>query len=122
MPRLLVVLTLLLLAVRPSLAGTVTYQFTGVCTDCAGDVSAQLVLQDYTPGTGIGSAFVSFTYDGSNLILGFTISQGGQNTSTGTLPVDLPGPASIYVQGGTAWFEPHYTDFSSSSDGSWSLS
>jgi hypothetical protein len=58
MHRLLVALGLLVLAVRPSLAGTATYQFTGVCTDCSGDVTAQLALQDYTPGTDIWSAFV----------------------------------------------------------------
>jgi hypothetical protein len=124
MPRLLVVLGLLLLAVRPSLAGTVTYQFTGVCTDCSGDVTAQLTLQDYTPGTDIGSAFVSFTYDGSNLVSSFTIEQGSGDLSVqGSIPTSLPGPADIDIVGSAGDIVGHVdTEFSTSTNGSWSIS
>lgn len=124
MRRFLIVLGLLLLAVRPSLAGTVTYQFTGVCTDCSGDVTAQLVLQDYTPGTDIGSAFVSFTYDGSNLLPSFTINQGTDDLSVqGSIPTSLPGPADIDIIGSPGDIVGQIdTEFSTSTNGSWGIS
>jgi hypothetical protein len=60
--RFLAVILLGLLAASPSFAGTVTYDFAGQCSDCTGTAAAQLVLQNYTPGTPITlSSFSSFT-------------------------------------------------------------
>ena len=56
-----------------------TFTFTGACTDCYdghASVSATLVLSNYTLGSAIGVGnFVSFTYNGSDLILPFTVTR-----------------------------------------------
>ena len=58
-------------AVVPEMA----FSFTGVCSDCDGTAHAELVLKDYTLGETMGDAnLVSFTYDGTNLLSGFTIT------------------------------------------------
>lgn len=56
-------------------ADDITYDFSGQCTDCSGTVSAELVVQNYTPGTELtDSNLVSFHYDGSNLFSAYTIN------------------------------------------------
>jgi hypothetical protein len=92
MVRLACCLTVLLLALaapaRASVSST-TYQFTGECFDCAGQGVAQLTLTGYTPGNDIlVSNFVSFTYDGSNLIDPFTITHS-----------DIVGPDTGFISG-----------------------
>ena len=100
MRRLLIWLGLLLIAgASPAYAvpsPDTTYYFSGLCSDCSGTAQAALVLQNYTFGSTITqSNFVSFTYDGTNLIPGpvvvtaadlFTSSVNGQMTTP------YPGP------------------------------
>jgi hypothetical protein len=93
MVRLACCLTVLLLAfvspARASVSALSEYQFTGDCFDCAGKGVAQLTLTGYTPGNDIlVSNFVSFTYDGSNLINPFTITQS-----------DIVGPDTGFISG-----------------------
>lgn len=75
---------------------TATYYFTGQCSDCTGAGTAQLVLQGYTLGNPLNNFnFVSLTYH-SNLT-SFTITSTDGPTISGTLPVNLPGPAGVTV-------------------------
>ena len=91
------------------------YDFTGVCTDCMGTVSAQLVLKNYTPGNPIqDSNFGSFTYDGSNKIPGFTVDASNFINITGNIPVNLPAPATVHIT-----FTTGPGDFLSRSSGFW---
>jgi hypothetical protein len=81
-------------------APTTTYEFTGNCEDCAVAagtetyiVHAQLVLDSsYVLGTSIAPDFVSFTYDGSNLLAAFTVGVSDVFDLSGELPTTLPGP------------------------------
>jgi hypothetical protein len=109
----------------PARADTITYDFVGDCADCyngTGTANATLVLSaDYTLGSEINSSnFVSFTYDGTNLLAGFTIlddSPGLFIADYSKLPVGL-GPADFYVQANLGE-EGFYTDFQSMDNGEW---
>jgi hypothetical protein len=103
--RILACLGFLLFAAAPAKAipsfPTTTYEFTGDCTDCAAHagtpsfvVHGQLVLTDlYLLGTPLAPIdFVSFTYDGSNLLSAFTIDAADLESIIGVLPAKLPGP------------------------------
>lgn len=100
-----VIVATIAIFVAPQLANAVpiateTYDFTGTCTDCTGTVSAQLTLTSYTLGTALeDSNFVSFTYDGSNLLAAFTITSEELMNLTGILGPDLPGMFSVGVSG-----------------------
>ena len=67
----------------PAQANTI-WSFTGNCEDCAVaantqtyEVTATLVLQDYVEGTDLtNDNFVSFAYDGSNLLLPYLVVPG----------------------------------------------
>ena len=96
-----------------------TYTFTGTCTDCSGTVTGTLTLDSsYVLGNPIGPDFLSFVYDGSNLIPGgFTISDLDAGVSvSGSLPSTLPGaPSSDIVIENANW------EFLVNTDGSWSV-
>jgi hypothetical protein len=69
-----------------------TFTFTGDCEDCTGQGTATLVLQNYTQGDPLElSNFVSFSYM-SNLL---DIQSTSLSFISGTIPVDLPGPADV---------------------------
>jgi len=75
---------LAILSAAPASAGTIVYDFTGTCTDCysgSGNATGELTLLDtYQLGQAITSGnFVSFHYDGTNLLSPFTISLGDTN-------------------------------------------
>lgn len=78
--------------VAPAKASVVTFDFSGQCDpgDCMGPVSAQLTLMNYTQGTPINSPadFVSFTYDGSNLLPAFTLTD--KSFGLGILDINIP--------------------------------
>jgi len=98
---------------------TETFDFTGKCSDCAGTVSAQLTLQNYTLGdpitSGAGANFVSFTYDGSNLLPAFTFTSLTAGLFVrGAIMAPLPGPE--FVQVGV---NPSNLQFQSGTTGSW---
>jgi PEP-CTERM motif len=83
-------------------SANVIFNFTGDCEDCASanesssfPVTGRLTLTDgYTLGTSIdGSNFVSFVYDGSNLIdpLSLTLSGDDGNSTTTDFQVEFGG-------------------------------
>ena len=117
--RLLACLGLLLFTLAPARAavvGITTYEFSANCLDCAAKagttdyiVHGQLVLSaSYVLGTPIPPPdFISFTYDGSNLIPAFTIynstlpAVAGEYAGTllsGELPATLPGPPAANIE------------------------
>lgn len=62
----------------PARAGVIANQvftFTGVCSDCSGNAKGTLTLSSgYTLGSAITSSnFISFVYNGTNLLPAFTI-------------------------------------------------
>lgn len=88
----------------PNLANAIVplevYDFKGVCSDCTGDATAQLILRFYTPGDMITlDDFVSFTYGGSNLLPAFTINASDivSNDIFGVIPATLPAPATFQI-------------------------
>jgi len=90
-----------------------TFYFYGKCKDCKGTAEAQLTLGDYTLGESIDSTdFVSFTYDGTNLLAGFTITSSESPYVTGKINGPLPAAEHFYVSHGDS-------NFLSLSDGSW---
>lgn len=107
-----------------------TFYFTGACADCTGDgpggdVTATLVLQNYTPGSGdfLPGNFVSFSYGGSNLVPGFTVDASTPGFVLGQLIGNfstLPGANLMII----AWaISSGPTDeFSTGTDGTWTLS
>jgi hypothetical protein len=100
-------------------APIIVFDFTGTCTDCHGTVAAELTLQNYTPGNQqiTGENFVSFTYDGSNLLAPFTITRAGIESIQGLMPSTLPGPAFVLLGGVTTSGAPG--EFSSNVLGFW---
>lgn len=122
--RILACFGFLLFAAAPAKAivpiPTTTYQFTADCVDCAARaatssfiVHGQLVLTDmYVLGQPlIPPFFVSFTYDGSNLLNAFTIDAADLAAIHGALPIKLPGPplGNIMIEAKTP-FAPHFED------------
>lgn len=92
-----------------------TFFFTGVCTDCSGDVGATLVLENYTQGKQLAKGdFISFSYSGSNLVPAFTISPSELFAISGVIPMDLPAPAQFSLE-----FTTLYSNFLSQPDGTW---
>jgi hypothetical protein len=88
-------------------ASTVTYDFSGDCCDDIGgpgSVMGTLVLTGYTLGDPLETSnFVSFSY--SSLVIP-AFSTNSLDTAPGTggglfgmLPVDLPGPANVTING-----------------------
>ncbi len=73
-----------------------TLYFTGVCRDCAGTASGQLVLSGYRPGQSIQpNQFVSLSY--SSNLTNFTVTRGNLNAISGQFPVGLPAAANITI-------------------------
>lgn len=102
-----------------------TFDFSGVCTDCNqsthAPATATLVLNgNYVIGATIVAAdFVTFTYNGSDLLVPFTILPTDPGFFvTGAIPNDLPGTANITVDNGTWGFN---SISGGGSDGSWSV-
>lgn len=112
----LVTLTLSLaamLAASPARADTITYNFSGICSDCTGTASASLVLQDYKLGDQIGDTnFISFTYNGTNLFGPYTITAADLPSFYGSIDPALPRAENVGIFGNA--FE-----FTSSVDGFW---
>jgi len=96
---------------------TTTYNFSGQCTDCNGTATAQLtLLSSYVLGTSITTSnFVSFHYDGTNLISAFTINLADVGFLSGSLPATLPGPATLSV------IDTTFFGFDSGITGQWNV-
>ncbi len=108
----LLALAALTICIAPNLANAgvslpnQSYSFSGVCSDCTGSVTANLVLVgSYTPGTDLDSSdLVSFTYGGSDLLASFTITQATVGGLFGNIPATLPGPADVFIFSGDGVF------------------
>lgn len=76
-----------------------TYDFSGTCSDCNGTGRAHLTLENYTQGNPIDiSNFVSFSYEGTNLLGAFAFSgQGSIQGIEGMLPPSLPSGANFMI-------------------------
>lgn len=117
MPRIpLVTLALSLgamLAASPARADTIAYTFSGVCSDCTGTATASLVLQDYKLGDQIGDTnFISFTYNGTNLLGAYTITAADLPSFYGSIDPALPRAENVGI------FSNAF-EFISSPDGLW---
>jgi len=101
-------------------ANQIAYDFAGKCSDCfagAGSAFAVLTVQNYTPGVSFGNAnFVSFVYDGTNLLGSYTVSTTNLSSFTGSIGPDLPSSFQVSVD------NTSNLDFSSASEGAWSVS
>ena len=83
-----------------------TYTFSGACIDCAGTATAILVLQNYTPGTALSNAnFVSFHYNGTNLLAPFDVLPANLEFLQGIIPSSLPSTARVFVFGVPTLFQ-----------------
>lgn len=84
------------------------YTFAGVCSDCAGTATGALTLSStYTLGTAITSVnFVSFVYNGTNLLPAFTIlpSSPGLQISVGSNISISPGFNNVFLVTNTSAF------------------
>ena len=132
----LIAIALLLIGSAPTVANaapisTTTFAFSGLCDDCAGalvgsgpfhalndgvsqSVTGTLVLQNFVPGVALDiSNFSSFTYNGSSILLPFTVSGGttvtglagsldasGTVLSTFALNFLVPTPPGLTTTGG----------------------
>jgi hypothetical protein len=95
------------------------YDFTGICTDCIGQGKAELSLSDYTLGDPITQAnFVSFHYDGTNLLSPFTINNADVLYISGSINGPLPSAQNFVVDSGN-YNTGNFMVFESSSGGSW---
>jgi hypothetical protein len=104
--------------VVPASANQIFY-FSGTCTDCnsgnpSDPATGTLVLTD-NGATLSTSDFVSFTYNGTDLLAPFTISAGDPSIGvSGSIPSILPGPADVIISN-SVW------QFESDSLGNWSI-
>ena len=114
---------LFLLATLPSVAlGNTTFSFSGVCSDCTGDGTATLVLQNYTLGTSItGDNFVSFSYS-SNLVT-MNVDSTNQTSISGEIDNNLPNFETFQVDCNNDCISTNYEgQFTSDTAGNWTVS
>jgi hypothetical protein len=83
------------------------YDFTGTCSDCSGTATAELTLtSDYTLGTAItGLNFISFHYDGTNLLPAFTLIDSDPDLFVEGAISTVPGFNNFGVSNETNLFE-----------------
>lgn len=111
-----------------------TYFFTGTCSDCTLDsppAIGTLVLEGYTPGDAIQNLnFVSFAYDGSNLVDPYSVTRNDvavRNPSLRNFGFDPTGGSdlaagAVPAAGGAARFQLRFSDnlkFETALDGQW---
>jgi hypothetical protein len=91
-------------------ADTVTFDFTGVCSDCTGMGVGELTLQNFTPGQKLTAAnFVSFTYNSNFVSMSLNA---GQLTALDAIldPANLTAN-HVMISGGGQTFESTGTGF-----------
>jgi hypothetical protein len=84
------------------------FAFSGLCSDCFGTATGTLTLtSDYILGTALDvNHFVSFAYDGTDLLSPFTITAAETPSISGSLPAILPGSAiGLGLQSSTNQFK-----------------
>ena len=85
-----------------------TYYFSGACVDCTAigggstTVTGELTLSGYTQGDAISSSnFVSFSYNGSNLVFAFTVNAGDESDVSGSIvDINLANDFAVYFDDG----------------------
>jgi hypothetical protein len=114
---LLLVLALAMTQSSSAIVNTITFNFSGTCTDCRGTGTATLVMVgSYTLGTPITSSnLVSFTYNGTNLQAPFTYTPSTPNFFVSGSMTNIPGSNTFYVVANNDIF------FTSSLNGNWSV-
>lgn len=92
-----------------------TFSFSGTCSDCRGVALGQLTLAGfYHFGDEITSAnFLSFRYEGTDLLPAYTITSPYSSTLTGSITSAGPAAGRFFVEDGVHFFR-------SATDGSWS--
>jgi len=94
-----------------------TFDFTGTCTDCRGTANAVLQVKNYVLGGSLSTSnFVSFTYEGTNLLRAYTINQ--IMTLTGSIG-STPGSYAVSLTGFSSAADSTY-NFSTGQNGNWS--
>ena len=90
------------------LNGSGAWRFFGNCQDCAiggRPVTATLTLQNYIQGTALANAnFVSFVYDGSNLLLPYSVPSAGLAFVSLTGNLTDGGSESVFLRFGFGGF------------------
>lgn len=95
-----------------------TFEFTGQCSDCNGSAAAQLEVRNYIDGTSLTATnFVSFTYDGTNLLNPFTITAANLTGISGSVGPGLPGSFTVAIESLSLNLQ-----FQSNINGTWSVS
>lgn len=90
-----------------------TFDFSGVCNDCIGTGTGELQLGNYNLGDPISANnFLSFVYNGTNLLSAFTITAADASGLSGSMSVPLPGAEDFSVTGTS-------NNFTSQSGGFW---
>lgn len=75
---------------------TTTFTFVGTCGDCHGSAQAELTLSNYSLGDTINLAnFVSFHYDGTDLLAAYSITAGNLTSLYGHIAGTLPAAESV---------------------------
>jgi hypothetical protein len=99
----------------PAFSQNTTFTFHGTCSDCSGTATATLVLSNYTLGQAItGANFVSFTYNGTNLQVPFTITASTLQSVSGSMTT-IPGANTFEVVASNL----NEIEFESQVNGSW---
>jgi PEP-CTERM motif len=97
-----------LVALAVSASAGPIFNFSGTCSDCNGGnpsnpATATLVLTDNGATLSL-SDFVSFTYNGTDLLPPFTLLASDPSLSvSGSIPNSLPGPATVNISEGFSW-------------------
>ena len=114
--RLATLMTGVALASMPARADPMsvsTFDFSGICSDCATVGNAELTLSNYTLGDAISAAnFVSFAYAGTDLLPAFNIDATQAYSLAGSIGAPIPGPQDFTVSG-------NGEDFTSQTYGFW---
>jgi len=95
-------------------------QFTGICSDCAGNALAILTVTGFDPSSAFTLTldnFVSFSYAGTNLTQAFVIDSSNVQSVSGTLGPDYPHAYDVSIQA-----NPPTRSFASSAGGNWAIS
>jgi hypothetical protein len=94
-----------------------TFTFSGLCTDCQGNATATLVLQNYVQDNAIEEYnLISFHYDGTNLHDPFTITAGDEFDIEGVIPASLTAPAFFHISSSSSG---EREEFYSLGNGNW---
>jgi hypothetical protein len=109
-------------AAVPTFTTFTTFDFSGFCTDCSAaaghnvTADAELTVQNYPLGTPfILPEFVSFHYDGTNLLPAYTLTPSEVGSFSGSIGPSLPGEFFVQVTDSSS----SALNFTSFTNGAW---